>query len=182
MVQGNSSSLSYSRYPVAIPTDTIEGDPASTNDVVVSSTSSRPEAMFIRLGMSKQAARNASQWASFTDAEDNPEDEVPCIHVICRRPYTRVMIATELDELQPHPQFVAAIERVVSLPNKEKQLEGLRKVLRQWGSVIATHVEMGCSLVTSHTFVIPCWIPMVSGYDSRRMCRGTDMAVVRKRS
>lgn len=37
-VQGNLSSLSYSRYPVAIPTDTIDGNPTSTNDVVVTST------------------------------------------------------------------------------------------------------------------------------------------------
>jgi hypothetical protein len=111
--------------------------------------------------MSKAAALTAAPWAAFVDG-DSGKPEPPAIHVTCRRPYARMVVSTELQELTPHPKFVAAIEVALAMPSQEEQRDGLRDVLRLWGAVIATYIELGCALVTSSSFVTPCNMPSVS--------------------
>lgn len=111
--------------------------------------------------MSKAAAQTAAPLTTFVDS-DSAKPEPPAIHVTCRRTYARMVVSTELRELAPHPNFVADLEAALAMPSQEEQRDGLRDVLRLWGVIIATYLELGCALVTSSSFVTPCNMPSVS--------------------
>jgi hypothetical protein len=135
---------------------------ALTVDLTTTTTSNKTEASLTRLGMSQPAARTAAPLISFVDG-DEPADKEQTIYITCRQSYTRVVITCDMEELRPSPAFITAIENILNLPTEERQVEGLRRVLRQWGAVFATYIELGCALVTTRDFVTPCDIPGVSG-------------------
>jgi hypothetical protein len=76
--------------------------------------------------------------------------------------YTRVLVRTELEDLSPSPQLVADIENALALPEQADQIDALRTVLRRWGSVIATRVELGYALVCTSMHESSSHIPQVS--------------------
>jgi hypothetical protein len=132
-------------------------------------TISKVEASLMRLGMSKSAARTTAPWVSFVEGDASVEEE-HAIHITCRKSYIRVVVTCQREELQPNPAFVADIEGILTSPTKERQTEGLRRVLRQWGAVFATYVELGCALVASHDLHTPCEIPGVSIFLAYELC------------
>jgi hypothetical protein len=83
------------------------------------------------------------------------------IRVVAKQVYTRVVVHTTLADLTPQLDFVRDVESVFRA-QASTQLQALRDVLERWGPMIATQVELGCSLVSSTTFGIPCSIPAAS--------------------
>jgi hypothetical protein len=133
-----------------------------TVDGTTTTITNKTEASLTRLGMNEAAARIAAPLISFVDGYKHADQE-QTIYVTCRQSYTRVVITCDNEELRPSPTFIAAIENILNLPTEERQSEGLRRVLRQWGAVFATYIELGCALVMTRDFVTPCDIPGVSG-------------------
>jgi hypothetical protein len=129
-------------------------------DVVIWSTTSTAETALMRLGFTKSAAVITLPWTAFFGdaAQDN---DIPAIHVTRKRAYPRVVVRTELEDLAPSQEFVTDVEKALANSDQDAQAKSLRSVLRRWGSVIATHVEIGCGMVSSVTFRTPVDLPNV---------------------
>jgi hypothetical protein len=120
----------------------------------LSSTTSAEGNGFYRLGFSRQATEDATHWSKLLD-ESTRKDGVPVLHVTCRQVTTKVVVTTDLGDLEPHPDFVQALEKAMALSTKEEQALALKRALRRWGALVATRLELGCALVSTSTFVAP---------------------------
>jgi hypothetical protein len=117
----------------------------------------------MRLGFTRVAAVHAARSALLLDDDVSTAHDVQAIHVTCRMVYARVSVRTELDDLRPNPQLVIDIEKALSFPEQDKQIDALRSVWRRWGSVMATRIQIGCALVSTSVFAKNSYIPTVSG-------------------
>jgi hypothetical protein len=131
-------------------------------DVTITSTASPSEAALMRLGIAHTATAHVVRAASLLGEDFTTNRDVPAIHVTCRRVYARVLVQAELEDLIPNPQLVADIEKAISSHEQTEQIGALRSVLRRWGSNVATHIEIGCALVSTSVFETDSHIPAVS--------------------
>jgi hypothetical protein len=131
-------------------------------DVIITSTASPSEAALMRLGIAHTATAHVLRAASLLGEDFAMDRGVPAIHVTCRRVYARVLVQAELEDLIPNPQLVTDIEKAISSHDQAEQIEALRSALRRWGSNIATHIEIGCALVSTSVFETASHIPVVS--------------------
>jgi hypothetical protein len=131
-------------------------------DVIITSTASPSEAALMRLGIAHTATAHVLRAASPLGEDFTMNRDVPAIHVTCRRVYARVLVQAELEDLIPNPQLVTDIEKAISSRDQAEQIEALRSALRRWGSNIATHIEIGCALVSTSVFEKSSHIPTVS--------------------
>jgi hypothetical protein len=69
-------------------------------------------------------------------------------------------VRTEIEDLYSDPNFVLDLEKVFIATDEERQVVALQGVLRRWGAIFATCVELGCSLTS--TFETSTSIPSVS--------------------
>jgi hypothetical protein len=123
----------------------------STSDAILSSTGSSEENNFFGLGFSRQAAQDAYHWSQILYGSTK-DDKVPVILVTDRRNYTKVVVTTDLEDLEPNPNFVMAVTNAVALPTREEQGEALIRALKRWGALVAARVELGCAHVSAFTF------------------------------
>jgi hypothetical protein len=151
--------LHFSNCSAATPAEPISVENAPVTDTIVSSTASSAEAALMRLGFSKAAATSALPWLSLL-GEGGPEKSFPSIHVVARQIHAQITVNADIDDLNPHPSFVLEVQQVLSMP-ADVQLQALRKVLRRWGSLIATTITLGCAVVSSTVFLVPCHLPVV---------------------
>jgi hypothetical protein len=154
VADGEQASLSFSRKPIATAQETPSVKHISTSDAIMSSTGFSEENNLFRLGFSRHAAKAAARWSNILE-ERISDDNVPVIYVTCRRPHTKVVVATDLEDMEPHPEFVDAVTKAVALPTQEEQALALKRVLKRWGALVTTRVEIGCASVSTHTFVNP---------------------------
>lgn len=67
-------------------------------------------------------------------------------YVTARQVFVHVVVQTTLDDLEPTPEFVKAIEGAIAKQSPEEQQHSLRQALDSWGHVFATRVELGSML------------------------------------
>lgn len=60
-----------------------------------------------------------------------------------------VTFAIHPSDLIPNPDFVKAVQASLDLKTPAAQSLALAKVFQRWGHVIATRMDVGCSLMTS---------------------------------
>jgi hypothetical protein len=111
--------------------------------------------------MSRSAAKVAFEHSHLFDSDEGPET-LSTIHVVSKRLFSQVSIDVEVEALEPHPAFVADVEKVFAPSDEDARLLRLKDVLRRWGSVLATHVGLGSSLVASNSIRLPYITPEVS--------------------
>jgi hypothetical protein len=162
LVAGRAHTIPFSPRSAALPLGPISVEEVPVTDVAITSTASASEAALVRLGFAPSAAAHAVRSASLLSDDVSPNGDVPAIYVTCRKVYTRVLVRTELEDLSPSPQLVAEVENALALPEQADQIDALRTVLRRWGSVIATRVELGCALVCTSLHESSSHIPQVS--------------------
>jgi hypothetical protein len=133
---------------VSIPSYPASISQCSTTDVVISSTFSPQESAFLRLGLSVAAAREAVRWAKLIEGSSD-QKSFHDVHVTCRRAFTQLTVTVSSDDLDPHPDFVFALERAVAYSTLGERARALRKALRSWGTLIPTIMELGCALVAT---------------------------------
>jgi hypothetical protein len=153
-------SLRFSPRPVAVPLNPYSSELIMVTDTLVQATTYRPRAALMRLGYSFLPAHSAIRWISFMSWLGIEHPNV--IRVACKQVHARVAIEMEIADLRPHPDFVLEVQSVFRVPG-DAQLDALRDVLKRWGSVIATRVELGCALMSTTVFALPCRIPAVRG-------------------
>lgn len=73
--------------------------------------------------------------------------------VTARYTFPRVLVKTSFDGLIPNPEFVRDVSEALAEDREDALLLRLKKVLEDWGQVIPTYVELGCSLVSSAELV-----------------------------
>jgi hypothetical protein len=156
---GDVAHLRFSHREVAMASSIISVERTLVADTVISSTTSVTGAALMRLGFSKPSAKRMIPWLSFMDEPAIAQPST--IRVVAKQAYTRVVVHTTLADLTPQPDFVLDVESVFRA-QASTQLQALRDVLGRWGPMIATQVELGCSLVSSTMFEIPCSIPAAS--------------------
>jgi hypothetical protein len=156
---GDAAHLRFSNRYVATTLNPISVERTLVTDTVISSTTSEHEAALMRLGFCKPSAKRMVPWLSFMD--ELSIEQPNTIRVVAKQVYTRVVVHTTLADLTPQPDFVRDVESVFRA-QASTQLQALRDVLGRWGPMIATQVELGCSLVSSTMFGIPCSIPAAS--------------------
>jgi hypothetical protein len=147
---------------VAISIGSILVDKAYTSEMDVLSTPHATEGTLLQLGMSASAAEKAVQHSSTLFDRNENSDMLPTLHIVSKRLFPRISVDMEVEALAPNPGFVADIDKVFALSSKDTQIAGLKDVLRRWGSVVATHVDLGCSLVAANSIKLPYITPEVS--------------------
>jgi hypothetical protein len=162
LVAGRAHTIPFSPRSAALPLGPISVEELPVTDVAITSTASASEAALVQLGFAPSAAAHAVRSASLLSDDVSPNGDVPAIYVTCRMVYTRVLVRTELEDLSPSPQLVADIENALALPEQADQTDALRTVLRRWGSVIATRVELGYALVCTSMHESCSRVPQVS--------------------
>jgi hypothetical protein len=142
--------LPYSIKPVIISPVPASVEKAQCTDVVICSTSSPEENACIRLGFSKDAAREAARWATVIGFKAYPNRVYnSATYVTCRQVFTRVVVSVDMGDLRPHPDFVSAVQQVVKHTTHEERARCLQNILKSWGSVIPTIIELGCAVVST---------------------------------
>jgi hypothetical protein len=148
--------LPCSSRTVAISSASASVERVLCTDVVISSTCSLKESAFLRLGLSEGGAQEADRWVKIIEVDVSPHRiETPATsatYMTYRQVFTRVVASVDMSDLRPHPDFVSAVQEVTTYASQEEQARGLRKILRSWGSVIPTIIELGCAIVSTTSF------------------------------
>ncbi|KDQ09446.1 hypothetical protein BOTBODRAFT_191077 [Botryobasidium botryosum FD-172 SS1] len=77
------------------------------------------------------------------------------VYTTARYLIPRATIRMDVEDLRPTNGFVDSVNVALAQGDRASKLGELRRVFERWGHVITTRFEVGCSLVTTCTEIIP---------------------------